>query len=115
MPSPPRLTECSFLIPLRRDVEISDGRPHAAKVWSWFHGELYDQFGGYTVAPGTYQGVWKSSTTGQPVHDASRRFIVAIPKRRLREPRHLLREAGQQFHQQCIYLSNAGQVEFVAP
>jgi hypothetical protein len=47
--------------------------------------------------------------------DSSRKFIVALPRRRLRELRALLVEACGVFQQKCIYLSVGGTVEFVAP
>ncbi len=42
-----RLLECSFLIPIRRDRNLSDGGAHARKAWKWLHSRLLD-FGGGT-------------------------------------------------------------------
>ena len=45
--------------------------------------------------------------------DESARFIVALPESQVDELRQLLVEACNRFYQKCIYLSVAGQVEFV--
>ena len=103
---------CSFLIPVRRDKNLSDGRRHSQKTWKWLQRELYP-FGGGTRAPDLYEGWYLDPDTGKPVHDQSRRFIVAITPDQLRGLRRLLREACTEFAQKCIYLSVAGMVEFV--
>jgi hypothetical protein len=97
-----QLVECSFLIPLRRDAETSDGRKHPAGLWKWLSDELYDRFGGRTRAKQTYDGLWRSSQTGLPVADESYLYFVAISKRKVPELRRLLREACVVFHQQSI-------------
>jgi hypothetical protein len=107
------LSECTFLIPVRRDAELSDGDPHDAEAWEWLTDELYDSFNGVTTAPGLYQGVWKSSKTGQRVADESRKFIVALASDKVDYLRHILAEACDVFKQQAIYLSVGGQVEFI--
>ena len=48
--------ECSFLIPVRRDPHLSDGRLHDRMVWRWLRSELFVRFGGATLAPGRYSG-----------------------------------------------------------
>jgi hypothetical protein len=40
------LLECSFLIPIRRDAEISEGNTHANAEWIWLKDALVNQFGG---------------------------------------------------------------------
>jgi hypothetical protein len=105
--------ECSFLIPIRRDQELSDGELHSVDAWNWLTDHLYELFKAWTRVPGLQRGVWESSKTGKPVPDQSRRYVVAVPPRRVAELRRLLTEACWVFHQQCIYLSVAGQVEFV--
>jgi hypothetical protein len=107
------LVECSFLIPTHRDQEVSDGELHTIDAWNWLTDQLYVRFEAWTRAPGLYRGVWKSSRTGKPVPDQSRRYIVALPPGRVDDLRRLLAEACPVFHQQCIYLSVAGQVELV--
>jgi hypothetical protein len=105
--------ECTFHIPLRRDAEISDGQPHPQALWRWLSEQLLVRFGGMTLAPGIYRGAWKSKLTGQPIHDQTRRYIVALPAERMDDLRDLMKEACAQFEQQCIYLSVAGYVEFI--
>lgn len=105
--------ECSFLIPIRRDALLSDGRRHSTKTWRWLDEELYLRFGGRTVAPGLYRGFYADPHTGQQVADESRKFIVALSQAQLGVLHDLLNEVCTRFQQKCIYLSVAGQVEFV--
>jgi hypothetical protein len=106
------LLECSFLIPVRRDAILSDGKLHAKKIWSWLGRELF-VFGGMTRAPGLYEGGYLDPDTAQPVPDRSRKYFVAVPRARVGALRRLLRKACRKFQQKCIYLSVAGRVEFV--
>ncbi|MFN0017179.1 MAG: hypothetical protein ACKVP0_02905 [Pirellulaceae bacterium] len=105
--------ECSFLIPLRRDAELSDGELHPVEAWEWLRDELYSQFGGQTLAPGLYQGFYQDPDTGLQVHDESYRFIVAVSDDIVPDLRQLLQAACVMFAQKCIYLSRAGIVEFI--
>jgi hypothetical protein len=41
--------ECSFLIPIRRDKNLSDGELHSQEVWDWLDDELFARFGGRTI------------------------------------------------------------------
>jgi hypothetical protein len=107
------ILECQFLIPLRRDRDISDGELHDRTVWRWLEDELFDHFDGYGKARESHDGAWRSRLTGKRTRDVSRRFFVALPKKRLNELRAILRQACIRFAQQCIYLSIAGIVEFV--
>jgi hypothetical protein len=75
--------------------------------------DLYHMFAGWSRAPGLVEGVYKDPNTGQPVADKSRRYVVALPHRELDRLRRYLREVGVVFKQKVIYLSVAGQVEFV--
>jgi len=106
------LLECSFLIPVRRDRNLSDGKPHPPKTWFWLEDELL-AFSGATRAPNAYQGWYLDADTGERVRDRSRKYFVAVPRGRIPELRGLLRQACSKFRQKCIYLSVAGQVEFV--
>jgi hypothetical protein len=106
------LLECSFLIPIRRDGNLSDGRAHPARAWAWLEDRLCE-FGGATRATGLYEGWYLDRDTGEPVKDRSRRYVVALPRGSLGVLRALLREACKVFRQKCIYLSVAGHVEFV--
>lgn len=105
--------ECSFLIPIRRDALLSDGRRHSTKTWRWLDEELYIRFGGRTIAPGLYQGFYADPHTGQQVADESRKFMIALPQAQLEQLQGLLKQACMRFQQKCIYLSVAGQVEFI--
>ena len=109
----PRQIECSFLIPIRRDADLSDGALHAMELWEWLNNELFDRFGGRTVAPGLYDGFYRDPDTQERVADQSHKFIVAVSAVQLDELRALLAEVCVEFQQKCIYLSVAGEVEFV--
>lgn len=106
--------ECSFMIPIRRDANLSDGQVHESATWEKLYSELFVRFGGRTIAPGLYAGAYKDPDTGQEVGDESRRFIVAVPETALDDLRQLLVECCDRFQQKCIYLSVAGRVEFIA-
>jgi hypothetical protein len=112
--NPEKILECSFLIPLHRDQEISDGNSHKPVAWDWLRHELYDRFDGWTLAPDVYEGMWKSPS-GLPIADQSRKYIVAIPESKIQNLRTMVADACVQFQQQMIYLSIAGQVEFIKP
>lgn len=81
--------------------------------WEWLDDRLGDLVGGATQAPGLYRGFYGDPDTGERVWDDSRRIMVAIPPSRLGVLRRFLQEACEVFNQKCIYLSVAGQVEFI--
>jgi hypothetical protein len=107
------LLECSFLIPIRRDEKLSDGEPHDPELWEWLDEELFARFDGGTVAPGQFAGFYRDPDTSQRVDDLSFKYTVAVPAGQLDELRSLLAVACFSFEQKCIYLSIAGQVEFI--
>jgi hypothetical protein len=108
-----RVLECSFLIPIRRDANLGDGGEHDPEFWNWLDGELFERFEGVTYAPLLYYGSYVDPATGERVSDESFKFTVAIEEARIEELRKLLTAACVLFQQKCIYLSVAGQVEFV--
>lgn len=108
-----RFAECTFFIPIRRDSNLSDGELHSVEMWEWLDDELFERFGGRTIAPGLYKGFYRDPDTQERVPDQSRKYVVAVPQRRIRLVRDLLREACHRFCQKCIYLSVAGEVEFI--
>lgn len=108
-----KVVECSFFVPIRRDVNLSDGQLHSTELWEWLDDELFDRFSGRTIAPGLYEGFYRDPDTGERVADESRKYVVALAENQLDELRSLLSAACVRFHQKCIYLSAAGQVEFI--
>jgi hypothetical protein len=108
-----QLVEAAFLIPIREDRDVGNGRLHPYTRWQRLTRDLYHMFEGWSRAPGLVEGVYKDPDTGQPVSDKSRRYVVALPQRELEHLRRYLREVGAVFKQKVIYLSVAGQVEFV--
>ena len=107
-----RLLECSFLLPIRRDRNLSDGKPHHRRVWIWLEDRLGD-FGGLTRDTALHAGYYVDPDTEEAVKDLSRRYTVALPRKSIARLRGVLREACEVFQQKCIYLSVAGHVEFV--
>ena len=108
-----RVLECTFFVPIRRDIDLSDGQLHSAEAWEWLDDELYLRFRGGTEAPGLYKGFYADPDTHTRVRDESRKFIVAVGSPDVKVLRRLLAEAKTVFQQKCIYLSIAGDVEFV--
>jgi hypothetical protein len=107
-----RLLECSFLIPIRRDRLLSDGKKHSKSAWAWLDDELF-AFGGATRATEHYVGFYLDRQTGEQVWDESIKYFAALPRRQVDQLRGLLRQTCGRFGQKCIYLSVAGSVEFV--
>jgi len=109
----PSLLECSFLVPTRRDSNLSDGGEHERWHWIWLDAELYRRFGGGTQSEGLYQGFYVDPDTNERVTDRCLKYFVALPEDQIDELRQLLRGVCVLFEQKCIYLSVAGRVEFV--
>jgi hypothetical protein len=107
-----KLLECSFLIPLRRDRNLSDGKAHKPAAWKWLTTELY-AFRGGTRSRSQEEGWYEDPDTGEQVTDLSQKYTVALPRAEVRQLRALLREGCVVFAQKRIYLSVAGHVEFV--
>jgi hypothetical protein len=107
------LLECSFLIPIRRDANLSDGEIHEPEIWDWLDNQLFEQLGGATVSPENCRGFYQDPDTGERVDDESTRYVVAVPEEKIDELRSLLSLVCARFHQKCIYLSIAGNVEFI--
>lgn len=106
------ILECSFLIPIRRDRDLSDGKQHSRLAWQWLEDRLFD-FGGATRATSLFEGWYRDPDTDEPVRDRSRKYIVALPRKDVERLRSILSEACAVFQQKCIYLSVAGKVEFI--
>ncbi len=106
------LVECTFLVPIRRDKNLSDGKLHTVTAWNSLHAQLYE-FGGATRATELYEGWYIDPDTGERIQDLSRKYVVALPKRDLGRLRSLLQAVCVVFHQKSIYLSVAGKVEFI--
>lgn len=114
-----RLVECSFLVPLVRD---SDRVVHPPIAWSHFQDAMREAFPkGHTGPEVMYKevetvpGEYVDEAAKKVVGDVSRRYIVAIPRSKLEDLRQLLRKVANTFDQKAIYLSVAGEVEFVTP
>jgi len=107
------IVECSFFVPIRRDANLSDGELHSSDIWEWLDNELFDRFSGRTIAPGLYEGFYRDPDTSERVADESRKYVVAVTESQLDELRVLLSAVCEKFRQKCIYLSIAGQVEFI--
>jgi len=114
-----RLVECSFLVPLVRD---SDRVVHSPIAWSLFQDAMREAFPKGHSGPEmmykdveTVPGEYVDEAAKKVVGDVSRRYVVAIPRTKLEDLRQLLRKAANTVDQKAIYLSVAGEVEFVTP
>jgi hypothetical protein len=107
------LLECSFLIPVRRDANLSDGGEHERWLWTWLDAEMYRRFGGGTLAEGQYQGFYRDPDTSERVADRCQKYFVALPEVQIDDLRQFLQGVCYLFQQKCIYLNVAGRVEFV--
>jgi hypothetical protein len=111
-----KLKECSFLIPIVRD---SDRRAHQPVIWKIFQDDLRKMFKGVTGPETMYRdveavaGEYEDPDTKTPVSDRSRRYTVAISPGDFDTLRGLLKQAAVMFDQKIIYLSIAGEVEFI--
>ncbi len=104
--------EASFLVPIRADANLGDGQLHEPLKWKELHRTLYHQFGGWTCT-GDVQGCYQDPDTGQPVHDHSKRYVVALPQRRIDDLRAYCRLVAVTFVQKSIYFAVGTQVEFI--
>lgn len=104
---------CTFLVPVCRDAELSDGQRHSRAAWRWLERSLFHKFGGATRAPGLYRGFYRDPDTGKKISDSSYQYTVAVSRSELKQLRLLLSEACKVFAQKCTYLSVAGRVEFI--
>ena len=59
------------------------------------------------------RGWYRDPDTGERVEDESWRFILAVPAGELPHLRAFLSAVATEFRQKAIYLSAAGEVEFV--
>jgi hypothetical protein len=107
------LLECSFLIPIRRDGILSEGKEHSRELWFWLDQELFDRFEGGTHSPGLYKGFYRDADTGKRVDDASYKYTIAMEEDDVDRLRRFLTGLCIVFQQKCIYLSVAGRVEFI--
>jgi hypothetical protein len=114
-----KLVECSFLVPLVRDT---DRVAHPPIAWTLFQDAMREVFPKGHTGPElvymeveTVPGEYVDEEAKKVVSDVNRRYIVAIPRSKLEDLRQLLRKAARTFDQKAIYLSVAGEVEFVTP
>src|ERR1700752_4072048 len=114
-----RQVQCEFFLPVVRN---SDKKPHQPVAWNLLVNDIRRLFPAGHSGPETFYrgdalvpGEYEESPRLPPVKDVSRRYILAIPGKRVHELRRLLRMAANTFDQRAIYLSVAGKVEFVVP
>src|SRR5215813_5358828 len=103
-----RRVQCEFFIPIVRN---SDKKPHQPIAWSLLVTEIRRAFPaghsgpeifyrGDTLVPGEYE----EHPGTPPIQDTSRRYLLALPEKRVDDLRQLLRKAAQTFDQLAIYL-----------
>lgn len=106
------LVETTFVLPLREDVELGNGKLHPSDRWRQFESKLYQLFGAWSDV-GLVRGVYTSPTTGKAVYDRSRRYMLALNSKEVPRLREFLKKTGITFVQKQIYLSVAGKVELI--
>lgn len=105
--------ECRFLVPIHEDAGIGSGDLHPHHRWEKLQKELFEKFGGWTLSLGLYEGVYPDPDTGEPIHDKSKQYIVALDEEQITELREYLKTVATQFRQKVIYFYNGVEVEFV--
>jgi hypothetical protein len=112
--SPPSdgLVECTFLIPL---VGNSDRRQHSPTAWRDFAEDLLELYGAFSGPEIYFRTVSLVAGEWEGIKDKSRRYTVALPRNRIPVLRGFLEEQCCRFDQEAIYLSVAGEVEFIRP
>ena len=111
--------ELSFLVP---EVRNSDRQLHQPIAWRLLQDEIRRRFPGGLSGPENFYravdlvpGEYAGAPGDPPICDRSRRYILALPARRIDEVRELLSKAAVTFDQEAMYLCVAGAVEFIAP
>jgi hypothetical protein len=114
-----RRVQCEFFIPIVRN---SDKKPHQPIAWNLLVNEIRKVFPAGHTGPETFYrgdslvpGEFEESPAVPPIQDMSRRYILAIPETKVNDLRLLLKMAAHTFDQLAVYLSVAGQAEFVTP
>ena len=113
------LIETYFLVPIREDKRVGNGKRHKVAKWKKLQDDLYKQFRGQTrganihyelgLAEGDYDDM------GTRVTDKCRKYIVAMDPERLDEIRDFLKKVADDFKQECIYFNHhGGCVEFIS-
>ena len=106
--------ETYFLVPIHEDSSLGSGNLHAYYKWENLHRDLFTMFRGWTLSPGLYEGEYPDPDTGKPIHDKSKRYIVALEEEEIPELREYLKtEIAVNFRQKVIYFFNGREVEFV--
>ena len=105
--------ECRFLIPNHEDADIGSGDLHPRNRKKKLDRDLYGMFGGWTLSPGYYEGVYQDPDTGLPVRDKSRQYVIALEEEKIPELREYLKKVAVEFRQKVVYFFNGKEVEFI--
>ena len=105
--------ERKFLLPIHEDVELGNGDLHHYYKLEKLNRELFLRFGCWTLSPGIYGGEYPDPDSGEPVHDKSRQYIIALEEEKIPELREYLKTVAVAFRQKVIYFFNGKEVEFI--
>ena len=108
------IIEASFLVPIREDSDVGNGKLHPPERWNYFRDRLFEEFGAYTIAPGNYLGCYTDPDTQTLVSDQSRKYILALPENEVHKLRSFLRKEAAIFRQKVLYIEIGGKVEFIS-
>jgi hypothetical protein len=110
-----KLIQTSFLIPIREDKRVGNGKLHPDTRFTDFWTKICTSkhFSGAYIGPGLCDGFEIDPKTKKIIPDKSKKYFIAVKKKDLKSLRDFLKEAACTFFQQRIYFEVAGKVEFV--
>lgn len=107
-----RKHECSFLVPIVEDERVGNGQAHPAMRWFWLQDRLEELFGGWTIAPGRYHGLWLDEA-GDVCIDRSRKYIVDADTGQRPSLIGLVATVAARFRQRVVRLVIGSEVLYV--
>jgi hypothetical protein len=105
--------ETSFLVPIKEDADLGNGRPHSKEKWETLRLFLENLFDGQTRARDTYPGTWVDTSTNKTVSDESRKYFVDVKRRDIKKMKDVMRLVAIMFKQKCIRFEYQGKVELI--
>jgi hypothetical protein len=103
------MKKCVILLPMF----FNDGREVPVEMLDAILDEVYDLFGGFTVADTGY-GEYPMRS-GRKAHDVLLEIWVAVEPARIRELRKLVAKCAATLRQESIYFEVGGDVELLGP
>ena len=105
--------QTSFLIPISEDKDFGEGEIHLDWKWSYLESELYEKFGGWTMANNLLRGGWVNPKSKERIEDISRKYFVDIKRKDFSKLVSLIGIFTGIFKQNCIRLECDRKVQYV--